>query len=193
MAAVAVEFDMGGGLAGRRTQRFDNLKRSLVDDMKSVPVRPEKDIGPGKARIVVTAHEKAGPEGLQRPDHRPVGHVDDADPGAFEMRRRHDRAAAPGPGDAGTQMRQTGNVDVGDLSADHQVDDLAVSGVAGGAYEMFIGAVEEEVVEIVVKADLADGKGLRLLRRALNAVVVDEAVSGRVVSVKHFPDLRDVL
>ncbi len=90
-------------------------------------------------------------------------------------------------------MRQSRQIDIRNLAAHDQIDDLAVRRVTGCADNILVTDVEEEVIQIVVEPHAPNGKSLRLLRHSLVAVIVHDSVVHGIVAVLDLPEFFQIL
>ncbi len=92
-------------------------------------------------------------------------------------------------------MRQSGQINIRDLAAHHEVDHLSVSGVAGRADQMLIGRIEEEIVQVVVQMNAAHGERARIRETLARAIVMYGTLVHRlgVIGVADFPHLLEIL
>src|SRR3989338_7116454 len=141
--AVARDLVMRRGLAGRGREGLDDFKRALIDDLDGVFRLAHHRVGPGVWRVLVRAQEEPRAEGLDALDGFPFFHVNDADRAFLEVGRGQYRFALILPGNAGTQVRQAGQLDVGDLAPDVEVHHLAVFALACRADEVLVRLIEE--------------------------------------------------
>ncbi len=146
----------------------------------------------------MAAQEEPRPQGLERLDDPPVGHVDDADAAFLEVGGRHHGPAAVAPRDARAQVRQAGQIEAGDLAPDVEVDHDRAPALARRAEQVAVGGVEEEVVERLLDGDPAQGEQpLRGGQGLLHARLVRMHHAGidrpRALVGGDLPDLRDVL
>ncbi len=145
----------------------------------------------------MAAHEESRAKRLDPLDRLPVGHVDDADRRILEIRRGQHGPTLMLEGDAGSEVRHAGQLRIGDLASDVQVDHLPMLAVAGGADDRAVVLIAEEVVEHVVESDPTHRERavVDLAFQHARLVVVDEAFRHRrrVLRVGDFPELRDVL
>ena len=108
----------------------------------------------------MAAHEEAGAAG---PDllHVLEGlQINDRDQPFVQVRRGHHQALLAGrvgplPGDAGTEVRHARQVEVGDLLAAVEVDDLSLGRRTRGAENFVVALREEEVVEVILEQGAA--------------------------------------
>ncbi len=149
----------------------------------------------------MAAHEEARPRRGNGLDRAPGLHVDHVDGAVLEVGAGQHCGAVPGEGDARAQVRHTGNGQVGDLAAHIQVHHLragalcAVALGAGGAQQMAVALVEEEIVQRLVQRRAAHVVEAGLGDGFTHFVVVHQAVvDGRSLRViGNLPDLRYVL
>ncbi len=123
----------------------------------------------------MATHKEARPLGFDTLDHFPARSIDDGDHTFLDIRGCQYGFTLVVPGDAGTQVRHTGECHFADSTFQVEIDHLA-GAVAGGADDLVVLLGHEEVVEIILELDTAYGKGLLLVCvTGLSIVVVNPA------------------
>jgi len=87
-------------------------------------------------------------------------------------------------------VRHAGEIQIGDLAANAEVDDLAFRTRARGAENGVVILVEEKVVENVIEHDLPHRQRAGFGDGLLVLVVVHQAFVDRAAVVGDFPDFR---
>ena len=193
---------MGGDLARFRAQRLGDFQGAFVEQLHGVLGRTHHRVHPGIGRVLVAAHEKRRASGLDLLDHLPVLHINHADQPFLEIGRGHDRTVLIRPGNPGTEMRHTGQRQIGHFAPHVEIHHLATgngltAAIGGPRRAQYVGVIlaEKEIIENGVEPGHPGRPHPRQGNRFAHLVIVDIALEHRLSLgvVAQLPDFGDVL